>query len=79
MNTVYYLEVNLICIIILALLKVHLWQGFKQSSLDKIVFNKLLILTIITCICELVAGIIRGHQFIGARAVLEFMVRLCRY
>lgn len=71
MNTIYYLEVNLTCIIILILLKQHLWQGFKQSSLDKIVFNKLLILTIITCVCETIAGIVKGKMFIGARAILE--------
>lgn len=41
------------------------------SSLDKIVFNKLLILIIITCVCETIAGIVKGKMFIGARAILE--------
>ena len=67
MNIIYYIEVNLICIIILLLLNSRLCFKSEQRSTEKKVFHLLVTTTIIFCVADLVAGVLRGQFFAGAR------------
>ena len=66
---VYYIEVNAICIITLALLLGSLPRGEYQSKRGK--FYKIMLgLTILMAAMDLVSGVLRGASFPGARTIL---------
>ena len=71
MNIIYYSEVNLICIIILALLKNRLRRSLDKNSTNHRIFNFLLCTTILLCASDMIAGIFRGQDWWGARIVLQ--------
>ena len=68
-TAVYYVEVNLICIVTLTLLLGSLPRGDYQSrrgSFYKILLN----LTIVMSLTDLISGVLRGAIFPGAAAIL---------
>lgn len=71
MNTIYYTEINLICIIILLLFKCQLHEKSKSFSTVSVVFNLLIQATILFCVSDMVAGSLRGQFFWGAAPILE--------
>ncbi len=82
---VYYLEVNIICIILLFFLKRFIFDKIEKKSSDVILFNNMILATEILCLCDLIAGIFRGKIFNGARIILmlsnwlfdEMLVVIC--
>lgn len=71
-NMVYYIEVNLICIIILILFTKQLKNKYMQMSEAELVLQQIIISTIIFCCSDLIAGVFRGQMFPGARMIIEF-------
>lgn len=65
----YYIEVNLICIVVLFIIKGRSLNNTVSTS-DKY-FNTLILSTVLMCLSDLVAGVCRGRLFTGARAVIE--------
>lgn len=70
-NAVYYIEVNLICIIILLLLYNQLHRKSHLFSTAGIIFELCLFTTVAMCVSDIAAGCFIGMLFPGARAVLE--------
>lgn len=71
MNIIYYTETNLICIIILAMLKIRIYQKSDQHSTVNKVYDYLICATVLMCAADMIAGICRGQRFFGARAIIE--------
>ena len=70
-TVIYYTEVNLICIISLALLLGSLPRGEYQSKRGR--YYKIMVgLTILMSAADLVSGVFRGASFTGAGAILWF-------
>lgn len=67
---VYYVEVNLICIVVLCLIRGRFRNNNIVSTSDKY-FYILIFATVLICLSDLVAGVCRGRLFTGARAVIE--------
>lgn len=67
---VYYAEVNLICISILALFARQRRFRSDRSSADNRVFSLMLAVSILLCASDMIAGIARGHSFPGARTLI---------
>lgn len=65
----YYIEVNLICIVVLCIIRDRSRNNTVSTS-DKY-FNTLILSTVLICLSDLVAGVCRGRLFTGARAVIE--------
>ena len=65
----YYIEVNLICIVVLFIIKGRSRNNTVSTS-DKY-FNTLNLSTVLMCLSDLVAGVCRRRLFTGARAVIE--------
>lgn len=70
-NIIYYTEVNLICIVILLLLMRQLSSSSGRYSTANRVFNFLLWTTVLLCMSDMAAGILRGQVFRGAKALIE--------
>ncbi len=71
MSAIYYVETNLICIVLLLLLR---WQMHRQREnypTKKIIFDRILWSTITLCAADAIAGICRGRIFYGARIFIE--------
>lgn len=71
LNVIYYVEVNLICIVILLLFGNQFRHKTERFSTSRMVFTWLLWATIILCVADMVAGLSRGQDFLGARSVIE--------
>ncbi|MDO4572697.1 MAG: GGDEF domain-containing protein [Clostridia bacterium] len=71
MRVIYYVELNLICIVVLFLCREQLRFRYERYSADKRVFDRLIWTSILLCTSEMVAGACRGQSFPGARAILE--------
>ena len=72
MNVIYYTEINLLCIVILFLIRSQLHRhktGLYSTA--RMIFNWLLWAAVLLCASDLVAGVCRGRGFFGVRAVLE--------
>lgn len=67
---VYYIEVNLICIVVLCLIRGIFRNNNTFSTSDKY-FSMLNWATVLICLSDLVAGICRGKFFTGAREIIE--------
>ncbi|MDD4397080.1 MAG: diguanylate cyclase [Sphaerochaetaceae bacterium] len=70
MQVIYYVEVNLLCIIILLMLRFSQASNRNKLSADMILFNWLIVVTIVMCASEMVSGVLRGKVFPTARAIL---------
>ena len=70
-TAVYYVEVNLICIVTLALLLGSLPRGEYQSVRGRL-YKWMLGLTIIMAASDLISGVFRGATFTGAVQILWF-------
>lgn len=68
-TAVYYIEVNLICIVVLALLLGSL-PGRKSESKRSKYYKIMLVLTMILCASDLFSGLFRGAKFPGAGVIL---------
>lgn len=71
MDMVYYIEVNLICIIVLLLLRNQLRRNSENHSTCSNIFSLLLWSTVVLCVSDMLAGIFRGQVFWGAKALIE--------
>ncbi|MDD3219692.1 MAG: GGDEF domain-containing protein [Lachnospiraceae bacterium] len=72
MNIIYYVEINLICIIILFLFYNQIQNKYMQQSEAELVLRHLIITAIVFCLSDMIAGIFRGQLFSGARIIIEF-------
>lgn len=70
MNTIYYVEINISCIIILSLFARQVYNRFIKLSDAERNLNRLLWATMILCVFDTIAGISRGQFFEGARLVI---------
>ena len=66
---VYYIEVNLVCIVVLFIIRGRLHNNIVSTS-DKY-FSALNLSTVLMCFSDLAAGVCRGKFFYGVRAVIE--------
>lgn len=71
MKNIYYVEVNLLCIIILMLIRIQKHYRVQKLTESGRVFDHLLISTFVFCFTEMVSGIFRGAMFNGAIIILE--------
>lgn len=71
MTTIYYTEVNLICIIILLLFTHQMRYKSDKFSSENRIFNLMLWTTVVMCASDMIAGICRGQFFKGARILIE--------
>ncbi len=72
MSVIYYTEINLLCIVILFLVRSQLRRHKTgMYSTDRMVFYWLMCAAIVLCASDLIAGVCRGRDFFGIRAVLE--------
>lgn len=70
-NIVYYIQVNLICIVILFIFKRQLRRNSEKYSTSNNVFYLLLWISILLCVSDMFAGIFRGQVFDGAKVFIE--------
>lgn len=68
---IYYIEVNVICIIILLLIWQQLSQNFGQFSTARMIFSRMLWVAVLLCVSDLIASAFNGQVFPGARAILQ--------
>jgi diguanylate cyclase (GGDEF)-like protein len=72
MSTIYYyVELNLLCIIILGMFQSQMHFKAFQLTESGIVRNRLIFTTILLCVFDMCAGILRGLFFPGARMLIE--------
>lgn len=71
MRIVYYVELNIACIIILLVIRSRSRREMTQLSAAGISFDQMLWATIALCLFDLIAGVSRGQFFPGARVVIE--------
>lgn len=71
MNTIYYVEINISCIIILSLFARQVYNRFIKMSDIETNLNHLIWATMVLCATDMVAGIWRGQIIEGARTVIE--------
>lgn len=72
MTVIYYVEVNVICMIILFLFGHQMSYKSDQLSSGNRTFRLLLWTVMLLCASDMAAGIFRGKLFSGARALIEF-------
>lgn len=68
---IYYAEVNLICIVVLLLLRRQLDKSTGYSSTSAIVFGRIIVTAMVLCAADAAACISGGMTFPGARLVVE--------
>lgn len=68
MRSIYYIEVNLICVAFMTILFVGV--RFAKGDLKTKLYRGMLITNIVFCLADLVAGVARGQFFTGARVVI---------
>lgn len=71
MITIYYVEVNLICIVFLAVFLRQMRENGSDFSADQSVLRQLIWVTMLFCLSDMAAGTLRGRMFPGARALIE--------
>ncbi|MEA4912742.1 MAG: diguanylate cyclase [Oscillospiraceae bacterium] len=67
MTAIYYIEINVMCIVILLLLCSQLQQKHGQGSTEVHIFRLLLQTAIVLCAADLLSGVLRGRTFFSAR------------
>lgn len=68
-NTVYYLQVNITCLVVLGMIFVSILRENYHSLRSKL-YRWLIAMTMVFCASDLVAGAFRGQLFPGARQIL---------
>lgn len=58
----YYIETNLICLAILSILKTQYSIRGNRTSSSIISYRHIITVSIILCISDMVAGVLRGQQ-----------------
>lgn len=71
MNVIYYVETNLICIVLLLLFGYLIINNFKQQSRANDLLSCIIIITIAFCVTDMIAGVFRGQIFTGARTIIS--------
>lgn len=71
MNLIYYIEINVVCVIVLMLFITQTRQNFERFSTANKIFGHLTRITVLMCVADMIAGICRGKAFFGSRAVIE--------
>ena len=71
MTVIYYAEINIICIIVLCLLMMQVYEDRLKVSTDMQMFRHMLNISVVLCVADMLAGIFRGATFDGARQLIE--------
>lgn len=71
MQHIYYIEVNLICLVLLGIINGQISQTRAITSTRQRALRRMVISTAILCLSDIVAGVCRGMFFPGARAVIQ--------
>lgn len=71
-NIIYYVQVNITCIIILFLLKNQLNKRSERFTKENILFKNLVDTTIFLCLFDLIAGIVRGKMYNTNQYLIQF-------
>lgn len=71
MNMIYYIETNLICIVMLSLFGNRSSKRANQQSSLNIIFDWITTVTILFCANDMIAAVFRGATFAGARTILS--------
>lgn len=68
---VYYVEVNLICILLLVLFSVQMRYRSDRASEENRAFSLMLWVTMLLCTVDMIAGVCRGRHFPGAGVLVS--------
>lgn len=71
MNIIYYVEINLVCIIILLLFRRQMHYKSERFSTAEMILNQLIWVTVLFCIADMVTGVFHGQTLLGTRTILE--------
>lgn len=71
MSVIYYIEVNLLCMIIMLYIANQMRFQNNQFSENNRIINLISWATVIMCFSDMIAGICRGQFFWGARVIIE--------
>lgn len=66
-----YIEINLICMLLLGIIYARIYQKRSMASASQKTMEKLLAAAMVLCVSDVVAILSRGRFFPGARAVIE--------
>ena len=68
-TTVYYIEVNMICVVLLALFLYGTVRGGYRSVRNHL-YQKMLLSAMVLSVMDMIAGTLRGRMFEGAATLL---------
>lgn len=71
MNYVYYIQNNVVCMAVLAVILWRVRPGSKGASSTQVTLRAMIITGILLCLSDLLAGVLRGADFAGARLLIE--------
>lgn len=66
-----YIEINIVCILILGIIYFRILGNRSTISTAQIIMKKLLISSVVLCVADIIASIFRGQTFNGARILIE--------
>ena len=67
----YYIEVNATCILVLVIFLLDMRQNGGNHSTDQSILKQLIWATMVFCVSDMAAGVLRGRCFPGARGLIE--------
>ena len=67
----YYIQINVVCILVLAVAFFSYKSGRGILTARRIAFNRLILTTVVMCITDIVAWTATGKSYPGARAVVQ--------
>lgn len=70
MQQVYYIQVNLICMILLGIVYSRMNKEHSMVSASQIALRRIILSTAMLCLTDIVAGVCRGRFFSGARLLI---------
>ncbi|MGL4362705.1 MAG: diguanylate cyclase domain-containing protein [Cellulosilyticaceae bacterium] len=71
MDAVYYIQINLICVLILILFRNQIGPRSKRLTTENRIFSLIINTTVLLCVADMIAGIYRGQFYWGARPIIQ--------
>lgn len=69
--TLYYLQTNILCIIVLAIVGVVMGFGKNARSARTLAFGRLVLISVVMCVSDVLSWYFSGKTFAGARAMIQ--------
>lgn len=71
MQYIYYIETNAICLFLLMLVYARNRQERAIISSSQRLLGRMVLASMVLCLCDILAGVCRGQQFPGARGLIQ--------